>query len=103
MWNIEYHPEAEKELLKLDGSVKKQVLKGILKVSENPISKAEGGYGTPLGNKNGTNLTNYFKIKFLKIGIRVVYTLIKKDNKMYILVISVRADNEVYTLAGKRT
>lgn len=104
MWEVKYHPEAEKELTRLDGSVKKIVLAGILKVSQNPLPQSEGGYGKPLGNKNGNDLTGYFKIKFKKIGIRVVYKLIQDavTHEMYILVISARADNEVYDLAGRR-
>ena len=35
-WTIKYHPSAKEELAKLDGSVRKIVLKGILKVSANP-------------------------------------------------------------------
>ena len=102
MWKIKYHPDAEKDLKKLDDSVKKIVLKGIIKVSENPLPKNKGGYGKPLGNKNKNNLTNLLKIKYKKIGIRVVYKLFRTKNEMYILVISARAENEVYTLAGKR-
>jgi len=57
-----------------------------------------------LGNKDGNNLTGLLKIKFRDIGIRVVYTLIENEKKqqMYILVISSRADNEVYNLSAKR-
>ncbi|UTC66660.1 MULTISPECIES: type II toxin-antitoxin system RelE/ParE family toxin [unclassified Treponema] len=102
MWKIKYHPDAEKDLKKLDDSVKKIVLKGIIKVSENPLPQSEGGYGKPLGNKNKNNLTHLLKIKYKKIGIRVVYKLFRTKNEMYILVISARADNEVYNLAGKR-
>lgn len=51
MWEVKYHPEAEKELSRLDGSVKKIVLAGILKVSQNPLPQSEGGYGKPLGKK----------------------------------------------------
>lgn len=47
-------------------------------------------------------MTNLLKIKYKKIGIRVVYKLFRTKNEMYILVISARAENEVYTLAGKR-
>ena len=103
-WTIKYHPIAKEELAKLDGSVRKIVLKGILKVSENPRPQNEGGYGKPLGNKNNNNLTGLLKIKFRDIGIRVVYKLVedKKTHEMYILVISARADSEVYDLAGKR-
>ena len=104
MWTIKYHPEALKELDNLDGSVRNQVLKGIIKVSANPVSQSEGGYGKPLGNKGGTNLTGFYKIKFKRIGIRVVYKLIKDEitNEMYILVISARADEQVYKLADTR-
>ena len=103
-WKIKYHPLAKEELAKLDGSVRKIVLKGIIKVSANPRPQNEGGYGKPLGNKSGNDLTGLLKIKFRDIGIRVVYKLIEdeKTHEMYILVISVRSDNEVYNLAGKR-
>ena len=103
-WKIKYHPLAEEELARLDGSVRKIVLKGILKVSVNPKSQSEGGYGKPLGNKGGNNLTGFFKIKFRDIGIRVVYKLVEDEttHEMYILVISARADNEVYEIAGRR-
>lgn len=57
-FSIEFLEEAEKDLKKLDHSVQIQVLKGISKVSQNPLSAEEGGYGKPLGNKSGTNLTN---------------------------------------------
>lgn len=103
-WSIKYHPSAYDELSNLDGSIKKIVLKGIIKVSANPKPQSEGGYGKPLGNKGGNNLTGLLKIKFRNIGIRVVYKLIEdeKTHEMYILVISVRSDNEVYNVAGKR-
>ncbi len=104
VWEIKYHPLAKEELARLDGSVRKIVLKGIIKVASNPKSQDEGGYGKPLGNKGGNNLTGLFKIKYRDIGIRVVYKLVedKKTHEMFILVISARADNEVYDLAGKR-
>lgn len=103
-WEIKYHPLAAEELEKLDGSVRKIVLKGIIKVSANPKSQAEGGYGKPLGNKGINDLTGLLKIKYREIGIRVVYKLVEdeKSHEMYILVISARADNEVYNLAGRR-
>ena len=104
VWEIKYHPLAKEELARLDGSVRKIVLKGIIKVASNPKSQDEGGYGKPLGNKGGNNLTGLFKIKYRDIGIRVVYKLVedKKTHEMFILVISARADNEVYDLAGKK-
>ena len=62
----------------------------------------EGGYGKPLGNRTGNNLTNLLKIKFRNLGIRVVYKMIQIDGIMKIIVISARTDEQVYKEAGKR-
>ncbi len=104
MWKIDYHPEAKRELKELDGFQRKVVLKAIIKVSENPLPYTEGGYGKPLGNKSGNNLTELLKIKLKGLGLRVVYKLMKAeaDTIMRIIVISVREDNEVYDIAAKR-
>lgn len=37
-WSVEFLEEAEKDMKKLDHSVQIQVLKGISKVSKNPLS-----------------------------------------------------------------
>ena len=97
-WQIEYLEEAKKDLKKLDRSTQIIVLKGIDKVSENPLPAQQGGYGKPLGNKSGTNLTNLLKIKFRDIGIRVVYKVEYTATVMKIIVISARADEQVYNL-----
>ena len=99
---LEYLPEALDDLGALDNSIRQPVIKGINKVKQNPVSKEEGGYGTPLGNKEGNNLTGLFKIKFLKYGVRVVYKLERQANLMKIVVVSVRAENKVYDEAGSR-
>src|SRR5574344_247746 len=101
-WSLEYLPEAEEDLRGLDGSITAQVLKGRRKVLQNPLSKTEGGYGSALGNKGGTDLSGLLKIKFLKIGIRVVYKVIRDGSVMKVIVISARSDDEVYRLAQKR-
>ena len=104
MWKIMYHPEAEQELKKLDGSQQKIVLKAIIKVSQNPESNMKGGYGKPLENKGGNNLSGLFKIKLKGLGLRIVYKLEQEalDNIMKIVVISVREGNAVYEIAAKR-
>ena len=99
-WKIKIDTEAKKEYLKLDGSLKKQVLAGILKVSKAPLP-SPNGYGKPLGNKNGNDLTGFFKIKYKGIGIRVIYTLVLSEAIMNIVVISDRDDNYCYDLAMK--
>ena len=102
IWQIEYLEEAKKDLKKLDRSAQIIVLKGIDKVSENPLPAQQGGYGKPLGNKSGTNLTNLLKIKFRDIGIRVVYIVEYTSTMMRIIVISARADEQVYIESTKR-
>jgi len=100
MWIPKIVPEAEKSFSKLDKSLKTQVVAGIIKVSKNPLPQP-AGYGKPLGNKGGNNLTGFFKIKYKGIGIRVVYTLVLDKHIMNILIISLRDDNLCYKLAGE--
>jgi len=101
-WQVEYLPEAVKDLKHLDASSQVLTLKAIQKVQADPRPAEEGGLGKPLGNKGGQNLSGFLKIKLLKAGIRIVYTLVREKDKMLIVVIGVRADNEVYEQAAKR-
>jgi mRNA interferase RelE/StbE len=43
MWKVRFSPEAEKDLIKIDNSLKKQIYAGIRKVSSNPLPQSEGG------------------------------------------------------------
>ena len=101
-WKLAFLPEAVKDLKNLDGSQRLLVLKSIKKVQTNPLPICEGGYGKPLGNKNGKNLSGFLKIKLRDAGIRVVYKLIKTETQMLIVVIGARADDKVYEIADKR-
>ena len=78
------------------------VTKAINKVLENPLPASEGGYGKPLGNKQGNNLSGFLKIKLKSAGIRVVYKLVKINGQMLVVVIGARADDEVYDMAQHR-
>lgn len=104
MWIINYTDAAKKDLKKLDGSVRPIVVKAVRKVAKNPLAYNEGGYGKPLGNKAGRDLTGLLKIKLVRIGIRVVYKLEKneKTGVMKIIVVSARSDSEVYDIAEIR-
>lgn len=102
IYQVNFLPEALEDIKQLDNSVRPQVAKGILKVSQNPVSVCKGGYGKPLGNKGGANLTDFFKIKFRKIGIRIVYSIEEQNNIMTIIIVSVRTDNQVYQEAYSR-
>lgn len=101
-WEIKYLPEAVRDLKKLDGSQRVLVARAIKKVSANPLPASEGGYGKPLGNKGGNNLTNLLKIKLRGPGIRVVYELVRTETSMLIVVVGAREDDEVYEIASKR-
>lgn len=101
-WRVSYLPEAEEDLMKLDNSQRILIRKAIAKVSERPVSVNEGGYGKPLGKKSGTNLTNFFKIKLKASGLRIVYQLIQVEGEMRIIVIGMRADDQVYEEAQMR-
>ena len=101
-WTLKFLPEAKKDLERLAGNQRVLVAKAIEKVRQNPVSMFEGGYGKPLGNKGGRNLTGLLKIKLKDAGLRVVYKLIQTDTEMIIVVIGARADDEVYDIASKR-
>ena len=99
---VEYTKLSETDLEDLTKVNREVVRKLITRVAQNPLPSSEGGYGKPLGNKQGRNLTGLCKIKLLKLGIRVVYKVIRTDKIMKIIVIAAREDDEVYDIADKR-
>ena len=101
-WELAFLPEAAKDLKNLAGNQRIMVAKAIDKVLENPLPAQEGGYGKPLGNKGGNDLTGFLKIKLKSAGIRVVYKLIRTEIQMLVVVIGARAEDEVYEIAGQR-
>lgn len=101
-YKIQYLPKAIKDMYRLDESVQRRVVKAIDKVSFNPLSIYEGGYGKPLGNKSNADLTGLYRIKLKRDGIRIVYKLMKTDKTMIIIVVEVRKDDEVYKETSKR-
>ena len=101
-WEIVYMEEALHDLQDLDNAQRVLVLKSIRKVSVNPVPQSEGGYGKPLGNIGGRNLTGLLKIKLRNAGLRVVYRLERVGETICIIVISVRDDDKVYQIADKR-
>ena len=101
-WEVNYLPEADKDIASLARNQQIIVQKAIKKVKENPLPQSEGGYGKPLGHKHGTNLTNFLKIKLRGEGIRIVYKLIRTQTQMLIVVVGVREDDEVYEIAQRR-
>lgn len=101
-WKLTFLPEAQRDLKNLAGNQQILVVKAMEKVRQNPVSVYEGGYGKPLGNKRGNDLTGLLKIKLRSAGIRVVYKLIQTETEMLVVVIGTRADDEVYETAQHR-
>ncbi len=97
-WAVIYTPKAQEDLLRLDKSVRARVLKTIARVRLNPLPVTEGGYGKPLSGE----LSGCLKVKFRRLGIRVVYRLHRTEHGMEIIVVGMRADSEVYAIAAER-
>ena len=93
-WKVELIPEAWDDFNSLDGSVKKRVLKQLVKLEQNPK------YGLPLGNKAGINLDGYFKLYADRKRIRIIYEQLGEIIK--IIAIDKREDMEVYRIALNR-
>ena len=101
-WNLEYLPEAVEDMERLDKSQRVLVQKMMGKTRTNPLPQMEGGYGKPLGNQGGYDLTGLSKIKLKRAGIRVIYRLIRTETEMQILVVGARADKEACHTAWTR-
>ena len=93
-WKVELIDEARVDFDRLDGSIKKQVLRQLVKLEQSP------SYGVPLGNKAGINLEGFFKLYADKKRIRIVYKV--ADRTIKIIAIDKREDMEVYRIALKR-
>ena len=85
----------------MDAFNRRLVLKAIEKTAERPLPPPDG-IGKPLGHHVAADLSGYYKIKLRDIGYRVVYGLIREENTMKVIVISIRDDETVYREAERR-
>ena len=102
-YGVVFYPDAIKDIKRLDGSQRKLVFKAIEKIKTNPLPQSEGGFGKPLGNKAGTDLTGFMKIKLRGSGIRIVYRLVEIKGKMAVIVVGTREDMSTYRTVQKRS
>lgn len=93
-WKVELIAEAQADFYRLDGSIRKQILKQLIKLEKNPA------YGDALGNKAGIDLDGYFKLYADRKRVRIVYEVI--ENIVRVIAIDKREDLEVYRIALKR-
>ena len=96
MYNYKFHPEAQKELAKLNRSVQLLFTKTLKKILKSPE------LGIDLGNKNNLNLSGLKKMYFDHKRYRVVYQVLDKEIIIYIIAIGKRDKMEVYEKANER-
>jgi len=98
-YKIFYDKRVAKDIkkLRLTNAQKEKLKHKIIEVSQNPISKSEGGYGEALKG----NLKGYLKFRF-DSNYRVIYKIEVIDNVMKIIIIGLRKDSTVYEEMDKR-
>jgi mRNA interferase RelE/StbE len=96
MYAYKFHPDAKKELVKLNNSVQILFTKTLKKILKSPE------LGQDLGNKNNIDLTGLKKMYFDNKRYRVVYEIIEKEVIIHIIAIGKRDKMEVYEKAGER-
>lgn len=102
IWKLSYLPEVDKDFNKIGKTEEIMVRKAISKTLQNPLPMSEGGYGKPLGNRGGSDPRGLLKIKLKRIGIRVVYKVVRTETEMLVIVVGAREDDEVYSIAQAR-
>ncbi len=101
-FKINFLKEAADDYKGLDGSQKIVVNKALKKISLNPHSEKDGGYGKTLANHNNSKLAGCLKCKLKSSGIRIIYKIEKHKDEVLIIIIGMREDSKVYKEAAKR-
>ena len=96
MYSLKFHPEAKKELKKLNRSIQILFTKKLKQILINPE------VGIDLGNKNNLKLAGFKKAYFNSKRHRIVYKVKKNEITVYIIAIGKREDMEVYKKADIR-
>jgi len=96
IYKVLLHPNAAKEVARLDNRATLLVLKQIKKLSITP------GLGSELGNRHGINLSGYRKLYADKKKIRIVYKIVDEKVLVQIIAIGKREGMEVYQKAATR-
>ena len=96
MYSYKFHPEAEKELEKLNRSVQILFTKTLKKILKSPE------LGIDLGNRNNLNLSGLKKMYFDHKRYRVVYQVLEEEILIHLIAIGKRDKMEVYEKAGER-
>jgi len=96
-YRVEFLPDTEKDFNRFDGSIKREVVKKIDSLAENPF------LGKPLGSRFGIDLTGFYKLYVAKRKYRIVYRLVGKYIEVIEIVgIGKRDKEEVCKLVERR-
>ena len=96
MYVVDYHDEVEKDFRSLGNRVMLLALKKIKKIAQNPE------IGDKLGNRANLNLTGLRKVYVDNKKVRIVYDVMEKKIKIFVIAVGKRADMEVYKKASNR-
>jgi mRNA interferase RelE/StbE len=96
MYNFEFHPEAKKELKKLNNSIQILFTKKLKQILNSPE------IGIKLGNKNNLKLAGFKKVYFNNKKHRIVYETIENKVLIYIIAVGKREEMNVYKKASSR-
>ena len=96
MYDYKFHPEAQKELKKLNKSVQMFFTKALKKILTRPE------LGIDLGNKNNIDLSGLKKMYFDNKRYRIVYQILEDEIVIHLIAIGKRDKMEVYEKAGER-
>src|ERR1700747_1154651 len=89
--------DALEDLRDLERSIQKQVLKGLLKLEDNPAQR-----GLPLGSKGTSNLTTFRKLIVGDRDYRIIFRVEQDGSASVVWVIGKRDDSEAYELGDAR-
>lgn len=96
MYDYKFHPEAKKELEKLNRTIQLLFTKKLKQILKSPE------LGKDLGNKNNLQLAGLKKVYFDSKRYRIVYEIIDSELILYIIAIGKRDNLEVYKKANER-
>ncbi|MFK5976818.1 MAG: type II toxin-antitoxin system RelE/ParE family toxin [Sulfurovum sp.] len=96
MYAYKFHPEAQKELEKLNKSIQILFTKTLKKILKSPE------LGLDLGHKNNLDLSGLKKIYFDNKRYRVVYEVLDDEVLIHLIAIGKRDNMDVYKKASER-
>ncbi|MGE4497579.1 MAG: type II toxin-antitoxin system RelE/ParE family toxin [Deferribacterales bacterium] len=95
-YNVSLSEKAVEDIERLDGSIKKLVVKQLQALRSNPFK------GESLGSKAGIDLNGCYKLYVHKKQVRIVYQVIDYELLVFVVGIGKRENLEVYKEIFKR-